>query len=139
MLKDIYNQEVTILNKLKRTDSGTNKDVWYKTHLTGVGWYTNTDRTVNTSGVVVGTYKTVLIPFTGKYLKYKDWKISDKGNYYTMSNGDYIVLGNVDEDVTDTNVIQVMQSYGEDCCVVKGITVAHERFGAHIELKIEGV
>lgn len=74
MLANIYNQTVTILNKLKRTDGITGVDVWYKTVLHDVAWYTDSARSAGGSSVYIGTYIKVFIPFHDEYLPYMEWK-----------------------------------------------------------------
>lgn len=140
MLKNIYNQTITILNKLKRTDSLTNVDVWYKQVINDAAWYTNSERDVTNNGVYIGTYTTVLIPFHNNCLEYSDWKKPGNqiGNY-TISTGDYVILGIVTEDVNANNVIEVVKRYGENVCVVKHHRRLDIRFGAKVQLRIEGV
>lgn len=140
MLTNIYNQTVTILNRLKRTDSSTNTDVWYKTILTDAAWYTSVEKSVDSSGVYIGTSVTVLLPFHDDYIPYSEWKeLGVQDSCFTMSTGDYIVLGVVDEDITAQNIVKVMESYGGKKCVVKHHQENYDRFGARVQIKIEGV
>lgn len=140
MLKNIYNQTVTILNKVRREDSGTNKDVWYKTVLNDVAWYTDSARSAGNHDVYIGTYITVLIPFHDEYKDYLDWiALKDKENYYTVSTGDYVINGIVDEEVTSDNIVKTLQKYGERVCLVRHHNANYKRFGATVQLKIQGV
>lgn len=140
MLKNIYNQRVTILNKLKRTDSLTAKDVWYKTVLDDVAWYASAERTATSSAVFIGTYIKVLIPFHNEYLPYIQWKeTGNQDENFTMSLGDYIILGDVPEEITADNVIKTIQKYGDNVCQVKHFQENHKRFGAFVQLMVEGV
>lgn len=138
MLKNIYSQKLTILNKLRRADSNTNKDEWFKhTVLDGV-WYTDEKKGVIPNGIVIGTYIRVFIPFHSEYLEYDEWK-ANTTDYYTMSVGDYIVLGDVSEGVNASNIVATMQKYQGKVCQVKSCRVCHNRFLATVQLKIEGV
>ncbi len=93
MLENIYNQRVTILNKLKRTDSKTGVDVWRKSIVDDVVWYTKSSRSAGSSSVFIGTYITVLFPFNSRYLPYMEWKKPEnQEEHFTMSSGDYIIL-----------------------------------------------
>ena len=140
MLSNIYNQTVTILNKLKREDSKTGLDVWYKTTITDVAWYTDSARSAGGSTVFIGTYITVLIPFHEQYMPYIDWKNSGLlDSKYTMSTNDYIILGEVKEDITPDNLIKTLKLYGENVCQVKHHNSLYDRFGATVQLKVEGV
>ena len=141
MLSNIYNQTITILNKLRRTDTEDgSKDEWYKTVLTDAAWYTDSARSAGNHDVYIGTYITILLPFHDEYYDYIEWKkLKDKSSAYTVSNGDYIIRGTVDEDITADNVVKVMENYGERVCYVRHHNANYKRFGATVQLKIEGV
>lgn len=140
MLENIYKETVTILNRLRRDDAHEQKDVWYKTVVEDVVWYTDSARSAGSHDVFIGSYITILFPFNEKYLPYMEWKDkSDRENYFTASNGDYIVKGIVTEDVTPDNVVKVMEKYREDVCLIRHHNDKHNRFGARVQLKIQGV
>ena len=140
MLENIYNQRVTILNKLKRTDSKTGVDVWRKSTVDDVVWYTKSARSAGSSSVFIGTYITVLFPFNSRYLPYMEWKkTGNQDEHFTMSSGDYIILGDVPENITANNIIKVLEQYGENVCQVKHHNANYKRFGARVQLKVEGV
>ena len=140
MLENIYNQRVTILNKLKRTDNKTGVDVWRKSTVDDVVWYTKSARSAGSSSVFIGTYITVLFPFNSRYLPYMEWKKpGNQEEHFTMSSGDYIILGDVPENITANNIIKVLEQYGENVCQVKHYNANYKRFGARVQLKVEGV
>ena len=140
MLENIYNQRVTILNKLKRTDSKTGVDVWRKSTVDDVVWYTKSARSAGSSSVFISTYITVLFPFNSRYLPYTEWKKpGNQDEHFTMSSGDYIILGDVPENITANNIIKVLEQYGENVCQVKHHNANYKRFGARVQLKVEGV
>lgn len=140
MLENIYNQRVTILNKLKRTDSKTGVDVWRKSIVDDVVWYTKSARSAGSSSVFIGTYITVLFPFNSRYLPYMEWKKpGNQDEHFTMSSGDYIILGDVPENITANNIIKVLEQYGENVCQVTHHNANYKRFGARVQLKVEGV
>ena len=140
MLENIYNQRVTILNKLKRTDNKTGVDVWRKSTVDDVVWYTKSARSAGSSSVFIGTYITVLFPFNSRYLPYMEWKKpGNQDEHFTMSSGDYIILGDVPENITANNIIKVLEQYGENVCQVKHYNANYKRFGARVQLKVEGV
>ena len=140
MLENIYNQRVTILNTLKRTDSKTGVDVWRKSTVDDVVWYTKSARSAGSSSVFIGTYITVLFPFNSRYLPYMEWKKpGNQDEHFTMSSGDYIILGDVPENITANNIIKVLEQYGENVCQVKHHNANYKRFGARVQLKVEGV
>lgn len=140
MLKNIYNQRITILNKLKREDTKSGIDEWYKTVIDNAAWYKRSESSVGTGGVSIGSVITVLIPFHENYLPYMEWKEpgAQKG-CYTMSTGDYIIKGDMLDEVNAKNIIEVLNNYGEDVCHVRHQNTLYQRFGARIQLHIEGV
>lgn len=131
---------ITLLNRLKRKDSITNTDVWYKTVINNCIY--KKDRITGVDGKVVsmGQQFTILIPFTGKYVTYNEWKkLEDKTGFFTLSNQDVIILENVEEDVTDKNITQVKQDHEPNTCEVRSIEQVIRRNGVNFEFRIGGV
>ena len=131
---------ITLLNRLKRKDSITNTDVWYKTVIQNCIY--KKDRITGVDGKVVsmGQQFTILIPFTGKYVTYNEWKkLEDKTGFFTISNQDVIILEDVAEDVTDKNITQVKQDHEPNTCEVRSIEQVIKRNGVNFEFRIGGV
>lgn len=139
-LDNIYNKTVTILNKLKRSDSTTGQDVWFKTVLNDAAWYQNSERTATSNTTYVGSYLNILIPFHDEFLPYREWKkTGNQLGHYTISIGDYVVLGEVSETITAQNIVKTLETYGEDVCLVKYYRAVDKRPGVTVQLKIQGV
>lgn len=131
---------ITLLNRLKRKDSVTNTDVWYKTVINNCIY--KKDRITGVDGKVVsmGQQFTILIPFTGKYITYNEWKkLEDKTGFFTISNQDVIILEDVAEDVTDKNITQVKQDHEPNTCEVRSIEQVIKRNGVNFEFRVGGV
>lgn len=131
---------ITLLNRLKRKDSITNTDVWYKTVIQNCIY--KKDRITGVDGKVVsmGQQFTILIPFTGKYVTYNEWKkLEDKTGFFTLSNQDVIILEDVVEDVTDKNITQVKQDHEPNTCEVRSIEQVIKRNGVNFEFRVGGV
>lgn len=131
---------ITLLNRLKRKDSVTNTDVWYKTVINNCIY--KKDRITGVDGKVVsmGQQFTILIPFTGKYVTYNEWKkLEDKTGFFTISNQDVIILEDVAEDVTDKNITQVKQEHEPNTCEVRSIEQVIKRNGVNFEFRVGGV
>lgn len=131
---------ITLLNRLKRKDSITNTDVWYKTVIQNCIY--KKDRITGVDGKVVsmGQQFTILIPFTGKYVTYNEWKkLEDKTGFFTLSNQDVIILEDVAEDVTDKNITQVKQDHEPNTCEVRSIEQVIKRNGVNFEFRVGGV
>ena len=125
---------------MKRSDSATGQDVWYKTVITDAAWYQNSERTATANSTYVGTYVNVLIPFHDEFLPYNEWKQSgNQVGHYTISIGDYVVLGEVTDTITASNIVKTLEKYGEDVCLVKYHRVVNQRPRVTVQLKIQGV
>lgn len=128
---------ITIANKLNKKDSVTGLDVWYKTKINDVKYKKDKVTSVVGTDVSMGTSYTVLIPFSKKYLKYKEWKDSIRENYYTMSQGDYIFFDDLTEEITPSNIVKLKSQY--ECCEVRSIEEAKENGINTIQLRVSGV
>lgn len=131
---------VTFLNRLRRKDSVTNTDIWYKSIIKNCVY--KKDRISNINGTVVsmGQQFTILIPFTGKYLPYKEWKtLEDKTGYYTLSNQDVIILDIVKEEVTAQNIAQVKNDYEPNTCEIRSIEQVDKKLSVQFEFRVSGV
>ena len=132
--------KITLLNRLKRKDSVTGADVWYKTIIDGCVY--KKDRVQNVNGTVVslGQLFTILIPFTGKYIPYSSWKnMEDKTGFYTLSEQDVIILEEVVEEVTDKTIIKIKNDYEPNTCDIRTIEQVQQRFSANFEFRVSGV
>ena len=131
---------VTLLNKLKRKDSTTNTDIWYKTILTDCVYKKTSLASVTGKTVGMGQQFTILIPFTGKYLPYKDWKkLADKTGFYTLSPNDVIILGTVEEAVSDKNIITIKNDYEPNSCEIMSIEQVDQKLSVKFEFRVGGV
>lgn len=131
---------ITLLNKLKRKDSTTNIDVWYKTVIKDCIYKKDKISTVNGNIVSMGQQFTILIPFTGKYLPYRDWKqLEDKTGYYTLSEQDVIILDIVTEDITAQNITQIKNDYEPNTCEIRSIEQVEQKLSVNFEFRVGGV
>ena len=134
------NGNITLLNRLKRKDSVTNTDVWYKTKIQNCVYKKDRITTVNGTVVSMGQAFTVLIPFTGNYLPYKDWKkLEDKTGFYTLSEQDVIILDDVIEEVTSQNITQIKNDYEPNTCEIRSIEQVNQVFSVQFEFRVSGV
>ena len=134
------NGNITLLNRLKRKDSVTNTDVWYKTQIQNCVYKKDRITTVNGTVVSMGQAFTVLIPFTGNYLPYKDWKkLEDKTGFYTLSEQDVIILDDVIEEVTPQSITQIKNDYEPNTCEIRSIEQVNQVFSVQFEFRVSGV
>ena len=131
---------ITLLNKLKRKDSSTNLDVWFKTIIRNCQFKKTTISNISGTTVSMGQQFTVLIPFTGVYVPYKDWKsLEDKSGVYTLSNQDVIILGEVTEEVTTQNITQIKNDYEPNTCEIRSIEQVDKKLSTLYEFRVGGV
>lgn len=120
-LSSMYGQTVTVLNKLDARDSALKLDTWYKQIVTGALWSANITRSVSTDGSVqIGQSVKCHIANRSEFMPYDEWKAAENRDaYFTIRTGDYVILGEVDEDVTASNVLQIVKAKGGDAMQVK--------------------
>lgn len=120
-LSKMYGQTVTVLNKLDARDSALKLDTWYKQVVTGALWSANITRNVATDGSVsIGQSVKCHIANRAEYMPYDEWKAAgNRDAYFTIRTGDYVILGEVTEDVTASNVLQIVKARGDDAMQVK--------------------
>ena len=130
---------ITIANKLAKKDSVTGLDVWYKTVIENVPYRIERITAVNGTVVSVGHIINILIPFSDKYLKYRDWVNSEnRAEHYTISQGDYIFIDiEPEEDITANNIIKLKDKYSPDVYKVSSVTEVEQRYGVKYQLKVE--
>lgn len=131
-------QVITIANKLRKNDSVTGLDVWYKTKILDVPYkvefIANASGTVTSNGQIIN----VLIPFSDKYKPYREWcKLPDKENYYTMSQGDYIFIDiDLVDDVNPTSIVKLKERYAPNAVKVISIIEVPKRNLIKYQLKV---
>ena len=103
-----WDQTITIYNKF--VDPTTQRVSWYKTTVENCFWkYVNNTYYVGTRGIsssgisLESKNVTCRIPKADNFIKRGEWEQlseTDRANYFTLGNGDIIVLGEV-SDVID--------------------------------------
>lgn len=105
-----FDYTITILNKLKATHSTTKLDIWKKTVLDNCYFSTQAVRNISGSTVTVGNNYICRIPKNINYRPYNQWIEDLEG--FTFSTGDYIVKGEVTEDIiTPNNIRSIVDKY----------------------------
>ena len=134
----LYNNQVTIVNKLKKADSGigATTDTYVKTVIKTAEYRKKTVRNVSGSTVSLGEVETVLIPFKSGYLPYNEWK-ADTSKGFTMNPGDIIFYHSLTEVPTASSIASLKALY--DNCDVRTVLVAKDNGVAKVQLMIEGV
>lgn len=137
----IVQGNITILNKLKRTDSITGLDVWYKTVIKSCTYSRTKISNVNGQVVSMGTQFTILIPFTNKYVPYHKWKdLENKDTKFTLSNQDIIILGEIKEkEITPNNIVSIKNKYSPNACEIRNIEEVENKFDTRYQFRVNGI
>lgn len=132
-------EKITVLCKVPRQQSGSGLDEWHKAVLSDCIYKRSRATNVNNTTVSMSQIYTVLIPFDDRYMPYDQWYgRTDKQNTYTVSQGDYIVFGEVAEEVTPDTIRDVLDVYPNHC-TVRSIDEVEQTHGARYRLKVQGV
>lgn len=136
----MYDQTITIVNKVKKADTnGSATDLFVKTVISNAEHRTVPVKTVTGNVVNIGETHQLLIPFAGNnYLPYKEW-VKDTTKGFTSSVGDYIFFGTLSDPVTSANITTLRTANAQNVCEIRSITEARNNGLATVQLKIEGV
>lgn len=132
-LDAIYDETVTVLNRLDARDAGLKQDSYHATVLRGCMWDATATRTVQSDGtVLIGTVHRLQIPESEAYVLYREWaKLPDREGRFTLRHGDYVVRGEVTEAVDASTVKQVVASYEPDAFQVQHFRNLTKSRGLH--------
>lgn len=113
-----FDYTLTLLNRVKATDSTTGLDVWKKTVLKNCAFSSRAIRNVQGSNTVsLGSAYVVRIPKNDDYKPYNEWYQTLEG--FTFSTGDYIIKGEISEDVSPKNVVSLINKYRPDAFEIR--------------------
>ena len=115
-------QTVTILNKLKKADTNTSTDVWYKKTLKNCVWSVVANSSQTGTQTNLGYKVTVQIPESQEtpFKPYTEWKEAGMQDVaFTVSLDDYIILGEVPENITSQNIVTIMKKYEPNACKIR--------------------
>lgn len=135
---NVYDETITIINKLDGEDSESGKTEVFKTVITDCGWYSESIADVSGSNISLGQKGKVLIPFSKGYLPYNEWKDEQEG--FTARTTDYVFKGEISDNVTASNLSSIYNKYKPNAIKVKYVEELKERTGVPIkvQLRIEG-
>lgn len=116
----LTNADVTLFNKYYDCDLG--RDAYKRTHLKGVNWQGAKAATVGDKGLLTDDYVEIYVSFdvdSGEktYQKPKAWvQARDKDRFFTFNNGDILVKGIIDFELTGPkpNNLQTLRNQYDD-------------------------
>lgn len=135
----IYDETITIVNKLDAKDSALKQDSYFVTKLEHCMWADKVSRTVQSDGTVnIATTHQVQIPEAENYMPYRDWrKAETRADSFTLRAGDYVFRGEVAEEITATTIKNVAKLYEPDVFQIQAFKDATK--GAGFDHSTDGV
>ena len=103
-----WTHTVTVLNKRAGRDSADHLDAWKKTVLRDCFWAGEQTQGQSGQEANEGAAYLLRVPRSGEYRPYQEWK-GDMEDF-TFSPGDYIIRGEVEEEITPETVQAVVES-----------------------------
>lgn len=110
----IYDERLTIVNRLDAKDAGAGQDAYVATVLDGCMWTQRIHRSVQSDGTVaVGSTTSAQVPEAASYVPYREWaKLPDRTGTFTVRHGDYVFRGEVG-DVADATALKALAASWE--------------------------
>lgn len=135
----IYNETITVINKLDAKDSALKTDSYFVTTLEHCMWSDYVSRTVGADGTVeVATSHQIQIPEANNYMPYREWrKAETRADSFTLRAGDYVIRGTVDEEITASTIKNIVKLYEPDAFQIQAFRDATK--GAGFDHSTEGV
>lgn len=93
------NADLTLYNRIPGPDG----DLWQRTTITGVNWQDGKKVEIGDTGLISADLTTIFIPVqsTSGYLKPNEFlRVEEKDKHFTLQNGDLVVRGLVDFELT---------------------------------------
>lgn len=117
-----WTHTVTVLNKRAARDSADYLDSWKKTVLRDCFWAGKqtrgqTGRMASSTEINEGASFLLRVPRSESYRPYREWKRDMDG--FTFSTGDYIILGEVADEITPETVQAAVELYRPDAFEVQ--------------------
>lgn len=112
--KQMLPQTVTIVNRLKGVDNDSGRDTFHKKILKDCVWMDKQIGSRSGNQITYSEGYQVHIPQAQKftYFEYKIWRNAENlEDCFTLSVDDYVILGEVTEEITSNNITEVLDKY----------------------------
>lgn len=138
-LGEIYDETITVINKLDAKDSALKTDSYFVTTLDHCMWSDRVTRTVGNDGTVdVATSHQVQIPEANNYMPYRDWrKAENRADSFTLRAGDYVIRGKVEGEVNASTIRNIVNLYEPDAFQIQAFRDATK--GKGFEHSTDGI
>lgn len=138
-LGKIYDDVITVVNKLDAKDSALKQDSYFVTVIEHCMWSDKVTRSVQSDGTVnIATSHQVQIPEAENYMPYREWRKAEvRDDSFTLRTGDYVIRGKVEEDITASTLKNVVKLYEPDVFQIQAFRDATK--GEGFEHSTDGV
>lgn len=121
-MEKILPRTISVINRLKANDSETGRESFRVYKLDNCFWGIMKQSTQAGQAVNHGNKITVHIPKDQEfvYLSYDKW-LTQPDDSFTLEVDDYIVQGEIKEDVTPDNITDILQQYAPNTCKIRMI------------------
>jgi hypothetical protein len=112
--KKMLSNKITIVNRLKGVDNDSGRDMFFKKVLDNCAWNSKEIATRNGNTITYSNGYEVHIPQAQEYtyFEYNIWKNKENlDDCFTFSLDDYVILGEVEEEITPNNITEVIDKY----------------------------
>jgi hypothetical protein len=112
--KKMLSNKITIVNRLKGVDNDSGRDMFFKKVLDNCAWNSKEISTRNGNTITYSNGYEVHIPQAQEYtyFEYNIWKNKENlDDCFTFSLDDYVILGEVEEEITPNNITEVIDKY----------------------------
>lgn len=135
----IYDDTITVVNKLDARDSALKQDSYFVTVLEHCMWADKVTRSVQADGTVnIATAHQVQIPESENYMPYREWRKAEaRADSFTLRPGDYVIRGRVEEEISATTIKGVVKLYEPDAFQIQAFRDATK--GAGFEHSTDGI
>lgn len=112
-----FHHTITVLNRRAGSDSPDRLDLWKATVIENCSWAQYTTRAVSGNDITLEASHVVRVPQSSQYRPYSAWKADMEG--FTFCVGDYIIKGEIIDEVTPETIQNIVNSCRPDAFVVK--------------------
>lgn len=110
----MLSNKITIVNRLKGVDNDTGRDMFFKKVLDNCAWNSKEIATRNGNTITYSNGFEVHIPQAQEYtyFEYNIWKNKENvDDCFTFSVDDYVILGEVSEEINSKNITEIIEKY----------------------------
>ena len=132
-----FKHTITLINRLPAQVSESGHDEYYKTVLHNCSLHKTINKNVSDINVGIYSINVCRIVPDERYMTQEQWYLEPKAGY-TLSVGDIIIEGDIPDDITDNNALQVYHKYMTKAFKIQYISVNTALDEAFPHIRVEG-